>query len=94
MSFPHSNAGYLQVFKGENMQCLAEGLINIFRHIGGVPTRLWFDNLSPAVKTIVKDDRRESTDAFLRFKNHYGFDAAFCNRGKGHEKGNGKRMIM
>ena len=87
VSFPHSNAGYLQVFKGENMQCLAEGLINIFRHIGGVPTRLWFDNLSPAVKTILKDDRRELTDAFLRFKNHYGFDTAFCNRGKGHEKG-------
>jgi len=87
VSFPHSNVGYLQIFKGENMQCLAEGLMNIFAHIGGVPTRLWFDNLSPAVKTILKADGRELTDTFLRFKNHYGFATAFCNPGRGHEKG-------
>jgi transposase len=79
VSFPHSNADYLQIFKGEKM--------NIFAHIGGVPIRLWFDNLSPAVKTILKDDGRELTDAFLRFKNHYGFATAFCNPGQGHEKG-------
>ncbi len=47
LSFPNSNGGYLQLFKGQNMQCLAEGLMNIFAHLGGVPTRLWFDNLSP-----------------------------------------------
>ena len=86
VSFPHSNAGYLQLFKGENMQCLAEGLMNIFSHIGGVPTRLLFDNLSPVVKKILKNHGRELTDAFLRLKNHYGFVAAFCNAGSGHEK--------
>jgi hypothetical protein len=26
--------------------------------------------------------------------NHYGFTAAFCNVASGHEKGNGKWMIM
>jgi len=88
VSFPYSNAGYLQLFKGENMQCLAEGLMNIFTHIGGVPTRLWFDNLSPAVTKILKNQGRELTEAFLRLKNHYGFTAAFCNAGAGHEKGN------
>jgi hypothetical protein len=35
----------------------------------------------------LKDDGRELTDAFLRFKNHYGFATAFCNPGRGHEKG-------
>ena len=87
VSFPYSNAGYLQVFKGENMQCLAQGLINIFEHIGGIPTRLWFDNLSPVVKKVLKNGERELTEAFLRLKSHYGFEAAFCNPGKGHEKG-------
>jgi len=65
VSFPQSNGGYLQLFKGENMQCLAEGLMNIFAHIGGVPNRIWFDNLSPAVKKILKNHGRELTDAFL-----------------------------
>jgi hypothetical protein len=37
LSFPHSNKGYMQVFKGENQECLFEGLKTIFEHIGGVP---------------------------------------------------------
>jgi transposase len=65
------------------MQCLAEGLMDIFAHIGGVPTRLWFDNLSPAVKTILKADGRELTDTFLRFKNHYGFCHCLLQSGPG-----------
>lgn len=87
VSFPYSNAGYLQVFKGENQQCLMEGLMNIFDHIGGVPNRIWFDNASSMVVKILKDGKRVLSDHFLRFKNHYGFEAAFCNPQSGHEKG-------
>ncbi len=36
--------------------------MNIFEHIGGVPTKLWFDNLTPAVKDILKHDGREMTE--------------------------------
>lgn len=93
VSFPHSNGGYLQLFKGENMQCLAEGLMNVFAHIGGVPTRLWFDNLSPVVKKVLRNHERELTDAFLRFKNHHGFIAAFCNPDSGNEKGNVENKV-
>ena len=93
LSFPHSNGGYLQLFKGENAQCLEEGLKNIFNHIGGVPARIWFDNLSTAVKKILKHHGRELTDSFLRFKNHYGFEAAFCNPASGHEKGNVENKV-
>ena len=46
LSFPYSNKGYLQLFKGENKECLFEGLRTIFEHIGGVPIRIWFDNAS------------------------------------------------
>ena len=35
----------MQLFYGENMECLLEGLDAIFRHIGAVPNELWFDNL-------------------------------------------------
>lgn len=87
LSFPHSNAGYLQLFKGENQECLFEGLKNIFEHIGGVPHRIWFDNASTMIKDILKEGKRNLTDGFLRFKMHYGFEAAFCNPNAGHEKG-------
>jgi len=55
LSFPHINQGYLQVFKGENAECLFEGLKTIFEHICGVPGRLWFDNASTVVTKVLKD---------------------------------------
>ncbi len=87
LSFPFSNQGYMQLFKGENQQCLFEGLIAIFIHIGGVPTRIWFDNASTMVTKILKNGNRSLTDDFLRFREHYRFEAAFCNSNAGHEKG-------
>jgi len=88
LSFPYSNKGYFQQFKGENQECLFEGLITIFEHIGGVPQRIWFDNASTIVTQVLKNGGRSLTDDFLRFKEHYRFEAAFCNVDAGHEKGN------
>jgi Transposase and inactivated derivatives len=88
LSFPNSNKGYLQVFKGENAECLLEGLKTIFEHIGGVPGRLWFDNASTVVTKVLKDGQRNLTNDFLRFAEHYRFEANFCNVNAGYEKGN------
>ena len=93
LSFPHSNKGYTQIFKGENQECLFEGLKTIFEHIGGVPPRIWFDNASTMVTKIMKDGGRTLTDDFLRFMEHYRFEAAFCNVGAGHEKGNVENKV-
>ncbi len=86
-AFPFSNAGFQQLFGGENAECLEEGLKAVFAHIGGVPPRIVFDNASSMVVRILKDGERILTDSFIRFKEHYGFEAVFCNRGAGHEKG-------
>jgi transposase len=88
LSFPYSNKGYFQLFKGENQECLFEGLITIFEYIGGIPQRIWFDNTSTIVTKVLKNGERNLTDNFLRFMEHYRFEAAFCNVDAGHEKGN------
>jgi transposase len=88
LSFPYSNQGYFQLFRGENRECLFEGLISIFEHIGGVPSRIWFDNTRTIVTKVLKDGGRTLTDDFLRFSEHYRFEAVFCNVEAGHEKGN------
>ena len=93
VSFPHSNGGFTQLFRGENQQCLMEGLINIFEHIGGVPKRIWFDNPGTMVAKVLKNGERVLTDTFLHFKNHYGFTAAFCNVASGHEKGSVENKV-
>lgn len=88
LSFPYSNQGYCQLYRGENQECLFEGLILIFEYIDGVPKRIWFDNASTMVTKILKNGERNLTDGFIRFMEHYRFEAAFCNADSGHEKGN------
>lgn len=87
LSFPYSNGGYLQVFKGQNQECLLTGLQRIFNRMGHVPTHIWFDNLSSAVVSIGKNGQRTLTESFQRFVLHYGFESNFCNPNSGHEKG-------
>ena len=38
--FPFSNMGLAQVFPGETAECVCEGLMSVFRYIGGVPARI------------------------------------------------------
>jgi len=93
LSFPHSNHGYLQLFKGENRECLFEGLIAIFEHMGGAPPRIWFDNTRTIVSKVMKGGGRALTADFLRFQEHYRFEAIFCNLDAGHEKGNVENKV-
>ncbi len=87
VTFPFSNKGYLQLFPGENMECLLEGLVAIFKHINFVPRVIWFDNTKTIVTNILKNGQRDLTDRFKRFREHYKFHSVFTNPGKGNEKG-------
>ncbi|OUM99202.1 MAG: hypothetical protein BAA02_07830 [Paenibacillaceae bacterium ZCTH02-B3] len=42
LSFPYSNAAYVQLFGGETAECVAQGLQDIFHRMGGVPTLIIF----------------------------------------------------
>lgn len=93
VSFPYSNKGYLQLFYGENMECLLEGLDAIWRHIGAVPGELWFDNTKTIITKIIRGGGRETTERFDHFREHYRFQAVFMNPGEGHEKGNVENKV-
>ncbi len=82
---PHSNAGFDQLYDGETAECVVEGLQEIFRHLGGVPTRLVFDNATGVGRRVSETVRY--AELFLRFKAHCGFRVTFCNPDAGHEKG-------
>lgn len=93
LSFPQSNAGYIQLKYGENLECLLESLASIFEHIGGVPTEIWFDNASAIVTKIICGGERNVTPKFTRFQLHYGFKAIFMNPSSGWEKGNVENKV-
>ncbi|BFH10951.1 DDE-type integrase/transposase/recombinase [Paenibacillus melissococcoides] len=87
MSFPYSNAAFVYPTPAENQECFLEAMKQCFEHMGGVPQRIWFDNLSAAVVHIEKQGERQLTEGFQRFCTHYRFEAVFCNPYSGHEKG-------
>ncbi len=88
VSFPFSNGGYLQLNYGENMECLLEGLVAVFEHVGGVPTEIWFDNTRTIVTDIIKGGGRKITERFQLFSEHFRFKPIFMNPDSGWEKGN------
>ena len=91
VSFPYSNDGYSQVFRGETAECVCQGLKDVFNYIGGVPTLLVFDNATGVGRRIV--DKVSETELFSRFRAHYGFQIRFCNPNAGHEKGNVENKV-
>ena len=93
MSFPYSNKGFTQAFPAQNQECLLEGMKRIFEHIGDVPPRLRFDNMTTAVAQVLKGTDRVLTDGFTRFMLHYRFKAEFCNPASGNEKGNVENKV-
>lgn len=85
MSFPYSNAAYVQLFRGETAECVVQGLTDCFHHSGGAPRRLVFDNATGVGRRVGETVRM--TDLFERFAAHYGFTTTFCNPYAGYEKG-------
>jgi hypothetical protein len=93
LSFPWSNGGFMQVCRNETKECLCEALLKIFEHIGGVPYRILFDNMSSAVISIEATGNRKLTEMFMRFTMHHRYRAEFCNPDSPHEKGNVENKV-
>lgn len=91
LSFPYSNAAYIQIFRGETAECVAQGLKDIFSRIGGVPLRIVFDNASGVGRKV--GEKVRFAELFMRFKCHYGFQVTFCNPNSGNEKGNVENKV-
>jgi len=91
VSFPYSNAGYLQLFGGETAECLLTGLHAVFERLGGVPPRLIFDNASAVGRKVAGEVRL--TELLQRFQAHYGFAVTLCNPYSGYEKGHVENKV-
>ena len=91
LTFPYSNVGLAQVFPGENAECACQALKQIFEFVGGVPSRIVFDNATGIGRRACGIAR--TTDLFGRFAAHYDFAYSFCNPNSGHEKGNVENKV-
>src|SRR5271170_6653215 len=82
-----SGAAYHRAYLRATQQAFLEAHELAFHYFGGVFHRLRYDNLSSAVKKILRGYERELTARFIAFRSHWQYQAEFCTPGEGHEKG-------
>ena len=91
VTFPASNARFVQAFRGETAECITWGLRTIFEHVGFVATTLVLDNATGAGRRI--GEQIIESQLFGAFKLHYRCQARYCNPYSGHEKGNVENAV-
>ena len=84
-----SGAEFCMAFRRCTQQAFLEGHVEAFAWFGGVFARIRYDNLSSAVKLVLRGRRRVETDRFIGLRSHYMFESAFTLAGLqgAHEKG-------
>ena len=85
-SFPYSNMRYAVALPGENAECVCEGLLGVFEHIGAVPPVLVLDNATGAAHR-VSWDRIVVVEVFQRFVAHHRIGAGCPRSGRGRREG-------
>jgi IstB-like ATP binding protein len=84
-----SGGAFHRAYRRATQQAFLEGHELAFRHFGGCFQRVRYDNLTLAVKKVLRGSRREETQRFHAFRSHWRFESIFClpgNKGA-HEKG-------
>ncbi|MCZ2074620.1 MAG: IS21 family transposase [Bryobacterales bacterium] len=82
-----SGAAFHCAYRHATQQAFLEAHERAFAYFGGVFRKLRYDNLTVAVKKILRGHRREETARFIAFRSHWRFEAEFCTPAQAHEKG-------
>ena len=82
-----SGAAFHHAYRHATQQAFLEAHERAFAYFGGVFRRLRYDNLTSAVRKILRGSRWEETARFIAFRSHWKFEAEFCTPSEPHEKG-------
>lgn len=89
MRLSASGRAFHRVYANEAQEVFLHGHVSAFEHFDGVPRRIRYDNLKPAVTSVLRGRNRLESARFVALRSHYGFDSFFCIPGieGAHEKG-------
>jgi transposase len=83
----YSGRDFGWIYERQDQVSFLDGHVRAFAHLGGVPARIAYDNLRPAVTRILVGGARTLTARFAGLASHYLFEPCFCRPGEGHDKG-------
>ena len=89
MRLSASGKAFRRAYLHEAQEVFFDGHVRAFDTFGGVPKRIRYDNLTPAVVKVLRGRDRVENDRFTAMRSHHGFDSFFCQPGVdgAHEKG-------
>lgn len=82
-----SGAAFHRAYRHATQQAFLDAHEHAFHYFGGLFRQLRYDNLSAAIKRVLRGARREETTRFVAFRSHWRFAAEFCTPAEAHEKG-------
>jgi transposase len=93
LTLPYSDAFFVRAFPKECTESFQDGHVRAFDFLGGVPTRISYDNSKVAVAAITGHRGRTPTREFLRLASHFLFAYRFCRVRRPNEKGHVEAMV-
>lgn len=87
MRSKYSGKHFVRCYPCERQHVFFDAHLHAFEFFGGIFRVLIYDNLTTAVRKILRGKDRAEQEAFVAFRSYYRFEARFCNPGQGHEKG-------
>ena len=89
----YSGKPHVRAYPWERQEMVFDAHMRAFAYYEGVFEEIVYDNLSTAVKKIVRGKKRIEQERFTSFRSHYTFKARFCSPARGQEKGGVEGLI-
>jgi transposase len=89
----YSGKSFVRAYPRERQEMFFDAHMRAFLFYGGIFPTLVYDNLTVAVRQILRGKGRVEQDRFTAFRSFYTFEARFCNPAKGQEKGGVEGLV-
>jgi len=83
----YSAKHFVRCYPCERQQAFFDGHLHAFAFFGGIFPVLVYDNLTAAVRQVLRGRGRVEQEEFTKFHAYYNFTPRFCNPAAAHEKG-------
>lgn len=93
MRSKYSGKHFVRFYPCERQQAFFDAHAQAFSFFGGVFPILIYDNLTTAVRKVLRGKDRLEQEEFCKLKAYYSFEARFCNPASGHEKGGVEGLV-
>jgi transposase len=89
----YSGLPFVRAYPYERQEMFLDGHLRAFAFYGGVFPVLVYDNLTTAVRQILRGKARVEQERFTAFRSYYTFQARFCTPAQGREKGGVEGLV-